>query len=413
MEKRQRKNSSNTMHCPICQETISKTTIKSHFTHHWNNINSNINEKSSEWLVETRKKNRKAAVAAMKKFASKKDFLEDDYERLLSRVKNNRISRINILREKTKRKNKKSDIDNILDDYNNSQIPSTCFMCGTVLYGSLDQINLHIDRCLQQQQQLEENQLELISPSNTTCGLTTNTNNTTDTHNDYEKNTPLKKSKSFDEYTWAGQTRIRATSLHEGSFSDFASNPIGKSKVEDDTDIELNVEDDETEIYGQKQYGEHNIVQLKIENTKKLEEENNKNNTTASPRKKSSIIRITIPKNLIKNSQKNNDSQKENKEKEQKQEDHYKKPQVFIEERKDDKSLIIDALREKIREMEKQQKDVNKCLICLEPFVNPVTSINCWHVFCEKCWLQTLGAKRLCPQCQIITGPGDLRRIYL
>jgi len=34
-------------------------------------------------------------------------------------------------------------------------------MCGTVLYGSLDQINLHIDRCLQQQQQLELESKEL------------------------------------------------------------------------------------------------------------------------------------------------------------------------------------------------------------------------------------------------------------
>jgi len=353
MEKRQRKNSNNSMHCPICQESISKTTIKSHFTHHWNDINSNIKEKSSsEWIVETRKKNRKAAVAAMKKFSSKKDFLEDDYERLLSRVKNNRISRINILREKTKRKHKKSDIDNILDNYNNNQIPSTCFMCGTVLYGSLDQINLHIDRCLQQQQ-LE--QMESISSSNTTSTTT----NTAIIH-DNEINTPLKKSKSFDEYTWAGQTRIRATSLHEGSFADFASNPVGKSKIDDDTDIELNVEDDETEIYGQKQYGEHNIVQLKTENTKKSEESDNNNinnnsSSTVSPRKKSSIIKITIPKRLLKNNQKGNSSQKENKEKEQekkqKQEDNNKKHQTVIEERKDDKNLIIDALREKIREM--------------------------------------------------------------
>jgi len=34
--------------------------------------------------------------------------------------------------------------------------PSTCFMCGAVLFGSLEQINLHIDRCLQQQNQLVE-----------------------------------------------------------------------------------------------------------------------------------------------------------------------------------------------------------------------------------------------------------------
>jgi len=148
--------SSSSLNCPICGDHLSKTTIKAHYTHHWNNANSNINENKSDWIIETRKKNRKAAVAAMKKFSSKKDFLEDDNERLLSRVKNNRETRISILREKTRRKNKKNEVDSLIDEYNNSMNPSTCFMCGAVLFGSLEQINLHIDRCLQQQNQLVE-----------------------------------------------------------------------------------------------------------------------------------------------------------------------------------------------------------------------------------------------------------------
>jgi len=378
--KSQKKNDYNSLYCPICNENLSKTTIKSHFTHHWNNANSNINENSSEWILDNRRKGRKAAMEAMKKFSSKKDFLEDDNERLLSRIKNNRITRMNILREKTRRKNKKNSVDILIDEYSNSLNPSTCFMCGTILYGSLDQINLHIDRCLQQQQQLELESKEL-------------------------SNKELTKSKSFDEYTWAGQTRIRATSLHEGSLSDIA-NVVKKSKGEDDTEDELNIEDDGTEIYGQKQYNEQSIVQMRNETNKMINEDSK---SSVTPKKKISIIRIPIPKRLLKNSKKDslNTNIKESKELESKE------PQKVIKEKKDDKSLIIDALREKIKEMEKQQKDSYKCLICLEPFVNPVTSINCWHVFCEKCWLQTLGAKRLCPQCQIITSPGDLRRIYL
>ncbi|XP_068197405.1 E3 ubiquitin-protein ligase RNF220a isoform X2 [Antennarius striatus] len=43
----------------------------------------------------------------------------------------------------------------------------------------------------------------------------------------------------------------------------------------------------------------------------------------------------------------------------------------------------------------------------------PLTSIQCWHVHCEECWLRTLGNKKLCPQCNTITSPGDLRRVYL
>ncbi|KAJ2888924.1 hypothetical protein IWW38_004861 [Coemansia aciculifera] len=75
--------------------------------------------------------------------------------------------------------------------------------------------------------------------------------------------------------------------------------------------------------------------------------------------------------------------------------------------------LIIDALKERIREQDRLLQSVQKCLICLEHYEKPCTSINCWHVYCEKCWLHTLATKKLCPQCQQITQPTDLRRVYL
>ncbi|XP_062338112.1 E3 ubiquitin-protein ligase RNF220a isoform X3 [Osmerus eperlanus] len=48
-----------------------------------------------------------------------------------------------------------------------------------------------------------------------------------------------------------------------------------------------------------------------------------------------------------------------------------------------------------------------------DSYTMPLTSIQCWHVHCEECWLRTLGNKKLCPQCNTITSPGDLRRVYL
>lgn len=81
-----------------------------------------------------------------------------------------------------------------------------------------------------------------------------------------------------------------------------------------------------------------------------------------------------------------------------------------------------------------------------ENYIVPLVSVSCWHVHCEECWLRTLvstdfitrslpfrccvvvlmwifyhdffflnwqGAKKLCPQCNMITSPSDLRRIYL
>lgn len=74
---------------------------------------------------------------------------------------------------------------------------------------------------------------------------------------------------------------------------------------------------------------------------------------------------------------------------------------------------IIDALKEKIREYEIIIRNKSKCLICMDEFRIPVVSICCWHVHCEECWLRTLGARKLCPQCNMITSPTDLRRIYM
>lgn len=74
---------------------------------------------------------------------------------------------------------------------------------------------------------------------------------------------------------------------------------------------------------------------------------------------------------------------------------------------------IIEALKEKIREYEAIIKNKSKCLICMDEFRIPVVSICCWHVHCEECWLRTLGARKLCPQCNMITSPIDLRKIYM
>ena len=75
--------------------------------------------------------------------------------------------------------------------------------------------------------------------------------------------------------------------------------------------------------------------------------------------------------------------------------------------------LVIESLKTRIHQLEVASRSAPRCLICLEPYKTPVTSIVCWHVHCEQCWLQTLGSKKLCPQCQKITTPADLRRIYL
>lgn len=74
---------------------------------------------------------------------------------------------------------------------------------------------------------------------------------------------------------------------------------------------------------------------------------------------------------------------------------------------------IIESLKMKLRLFENQAQNKFKCLICLDDYKNPAISVACWHVHCEECWLRSLGARKLCPQCNLITTPKDLRRIYM
>ncbi|XP_069086522.1 E3 ubiquitin-protein ligase RNF220-like isoform X2 [Pleurodeles waltl] len=78
-------------------------------------------------------------------------------------------------------------------------------------------------------------------------------------------------------------------------------------------------------------------------------------------------------------------------------------------------AVTVQMLKEQIQELTQrlQRTDSYKCHICLDSYSAPLTSIQCWHIHCELCWLRTLGTKKLCPQCHTITSPADLRRVYL
>lgn len=63
-------------------------------------------------------------------------------------------------------------------------------------------------------------------------------------------------------YSWCGQTRIRATTLLEGSLS---TTGIGTclTKANEDEDTEVNIDgDDDTQVYGSTQYSERDIILL-------------------------------------------------------------------------------------------------------------------------------------------------------
>jgi hypothetical protein len=74
---------------------------------------------------------------------------------------------------------------------------------------------------------------------------------------------------------------------------------------------------------------------------------------------------------------------------------------------------VMRALVDRVLRLEASLADAPRCLVCMDAPERPVVSTACWHIFCEACWLRTLATRRVCPQCNTITAPGDLRRVFL
>lgn len=180
-----------------------------------------------------------------------------------------------------------------------------CCVCNQEMLGNSDSINAHVDRCLIEQNNEEQTEFQ-------------------------DDESEEKASSTFDEYEWAGQTRIRAASLMEGGYR-AAGFQITDLSAQKDTEESLDIDGDENP-YGKAMFTEEDVRKV-CENQRTSDRE-------------------TV----------------------------HSEP---------------------------------KCLICMDPYKDPLTSILCWHVHCSDCWFRTLGHKKLCPQCNGITCPSDLRRIYL
>lgn len=177
---------------------------------------------------------------------------------------------------------------------------------------------------------------------------------------------------SFEEYEWAGQSRVRTTTLLQGGVSS-----LGQTIQVVDEDEDLNVDGD-GEIYGSPQYTEQDIILPCEEAAEDL-----------ALRK---AVMGMVPNRLSADEKDFSNS---------------------IDPTGDP---VLEVLKNRIRELEarlESKDEIYKCLICMERYRTPVISVCCWHVHCEQCWLQTLGAKKLCPQCNMITSASDLRKIYM
>ncbi|KAJ2064172.1 hypothetical protein GGI17_001217 [Coemansia sp. S146] len=236
-----------------------------------------------------------------------------------------------------------------------SESTQTCFICSNTIDGDMDAVNAHIDNCLAQSTDAAASAHEPMV-----------------------------------EYEWSGQRRVRATAMVEGGLVAAGIGHSSSMSLHNDDDIDVDAEDETN--FGAAQYSDSNLLfasSSSSANRKGSRRDDRQAHQLANPQFEEFAPSL---------------------------EDEPESPAAAVagwQQATGGSQLIIEALKARIREQDRLLQSVQKCLICLEPYEKPCTSINCWHVYCETCWLHTLGTKKLCPQCQQITQPTDLRRVYL
>uniref|UniRef100_A0A8B9ESB4 E3 ubiquitin-protein ligase RNF220 n=1 Tax=Anser cygnoides TaxID=8845 RepID=A0A8B9ESB4_ANSCY len=339
----------------------------------------------------------------------------DRYQTFL-RVRANRQTRLNARIGKMKRR--KQDEGQV------------CPLCSRPLSGSEEEMSRHVEQCLAKRE-----------------GSCMTEDDSVDIENE--------NGNRFEEYEWCGQKRIRATTLLEGGFragtavsvQDAAkqsapreltgglrwmhlpavsgvrwNDAVGvgfpgsgfimcSGKENPDSDADLDVDGDDTLEYGKPQYTEADVIPCTGEEPGEAKEREALRGAVLNGGTPSTRITPEFSKwasDEMPSTSNGESSKQETMQKTCKNSD--------IEKITEDSAVTtFEALKARVRELERQlsRGDRYKCLICMDSYTMPLTSIQCWHVHCEECWLRTLGAKKLCPQCNTITSPGDLRRIYL
>ncbi|KAI4454150.1 hypothetical protein MML48_10g00000206 [Holotrichia oblita] len=306
---RNKKKQVNPSFCPVCSVTLRGTEIDQHLACEIDKL-SKISNKSK-----LNCKNNGASPTNTNGIENGVDKCWEAYQK----VKNNRQTR-----QKVKAKKRKSE-------------EVICPVCNKV---TTENISLHVEKCLRESGEESDENIDV---------------------------------EGYEEYEWAGQSRVRATSMLQGGVSS-----LGTSISMTDEDEDLVVDGDTSQVFGAAQYYETDIILSGTDN------------------ERDALRKAVLGDNI-----------------EQVQTQRHDKENINIDTSVDP---VVDALRNRIRELEKKEcgrDEVYKCLICMERYKTPVVSVCCWHVHCETCWLQTLGAKKLCPQCNMITSPADLRRIYM
>ncbi|GIY69566.1 putative phosphonate ABC transporter [Caerostris extrusa] len=211
---------------------------------------------------------------------------------------------------------------------------------------------------------------------------------------------------NFEEYTIGDETRIRAVSLIPGGHNSLQGQTVRNQHSEDD-DVDIDVD---TIAHGQPhkdKENDENLEQLRKAvlldpNVQPCVLESRKwsnNEVSQSDEAKESrylFLHLSIKMFSFCNHSHNLESA-ESTNSEGFLTDHTVDLSDICSEivsNKNDNTLSKEqSFERKIKDINNQNQQV-KCLICMDFYTKPVVSTSCWHVYCEECWLMTLGVKK-------------------
>ncbi|CAD6204961.1 GSCOCG00003072001-RA-CDS, partial [Cotesia congregata] len=293
-----------------------------------------------------------------------------------------------------------------------------CPVCNERLSGTPEELNQHVERCLAKHN----------------GGNPGSHVNLDDEEVDVEGD-----AETFEEYEWAGQRRIRATSMLVGGFSGeylsriayrelkiFIRNNITFDRVKLKSEIQycyaptaglatatsnrssnqeeeedLVVDGDDAAQFGPAQYSEADVIAPRGEGSLREQKERdalreavispNAPLTPHTPPDQPHGAQVDVKSEPGTN---NNSMSVSPSSTPRQRSDSDDAGSTSSPKREGSDVPIVDALRSRIRELENEMRGQPfKCLICMEQYKKPVTSVCCWHVHCEQCWLHTLVSK--------------------
>ncbi|XP_053596905.1 E3 ubiquitin-protein ligase Rnf220 isoform X3 [Microplitis demolitor] len=384
--RRKKKFSSDPSCCPVCGVTVRPQELEQHFAQELDRLYKvSVNNSRPRQRLSLPPGHQDHQHGLMLHAPSTADGTIQGRWETYKRIRANRQARIRV-------KNRKRKADE-----------PACPVCSERLSGTPEELNQHVERCLAKHN----------------GGNPGSHVNLDDEEVDVEGD-----AETFEEYEWAGQRRIRASSMLVGGFSaaGLATSTSNRSSNQEEEE-DLVVDGDDAAQFGPAQYSEADVIAPRGEGSLREQKERdalreavispNAPLTPHTPPDQPHGAQVDV-KSEPGTTNINNSMSVSPSSTPRQRSDSDDAGSASSPKREGTDAPIVDALRNRIRELENEMRGQPfKCLICMEQYKKPVTSVCCWHVHCEQCWLHTLGAKKLCPQCNMITSPSDLRRIYM